>query len=408
MSDVKITIGNGNLGRASQSLDGVCALIGTGVSVSGKFALGDVLALRSIADAENLGITAAYDTTNKSLLHAHISAFYANAGEGAELYVMPVANTVTMAQMLDKTLTHAPVLLDGLKGRVRMLAISRTPATAYSAEAVNQFDPDVWAAAAKAQELYASEFLLHRPIQIFIEGRGFAGTAASAKDLRNASTGLNANRVSIVCGADNAISALFTEALTYAAVTVPLGRAAAIPVQRNIGRVKDGAIALTGEAGMSDGTKLSTFTGVELAALDTFGYVFVIQRDGKAGYFLNNDHCACKIDDDYAYIHRGRPIDKAARIVRETYLEELLDDVEVDAGTGKLAASVVKHYQRAGEKAIEVNMLAGGEISGVSVFVDPDQNILSTDQITTVMRIVPKGMVNAIEVLLSYSNPSSN
>lgn len=330
MNDVTITIGNGNLGRASQVLDGVSALIGTGVSVADKFALGDHLALRSIADAENLGITEAYDTANKSLLWHHIAAFYANAGEGAELYVLVVANTVTMTQMLDKTGAHAPALLDALKGRIRMLAISRTPASTYVVIPSSQFDPDVWTAAAKAQELYASEFALHRPIQIFIEGRAFDGIAANAKDLRNAATGLNANRVSIVCGADNPVSNLFAEAADYAAVTVFMGRKAAIPVQRNAGRVKDGPIVLTGEAGMSDNAKLSTLTGVDLAALDTFGYIFFIQRDGKSGYYINNDHCACVISDDYAYVHRGRPIDKAARLVRQTYLEELLDDVEVD------------------------------------------------------------------------------
>ncbi len=405
MNDVKVTIGNGNLGRASQNLDGVAALIGSGVSVVDKFALGDVLALRSLADAVNLGITGAYDTANKSLLYHHIKHFYDNAGEGAELYVMPVANTVTMDNMCDVTMTHAPALLDKLKGRVRLLIITRVPQTAYAPTYTGQFDPDVFAAATKAQALYASEFLKHRPVQIFIEGRAFQGTAASAKDLRHASTGLNANRVTVFCGADNSVSLLYTEANKYAAVSAFAGRVAAIAVQRNAGRVKDGAIALAGEAGLSSGTKISAFTGTDLDALDGFGYTFIIQRDGKTGYFFNNDHCACKISDDMAHVHRGRPIDKAARLVRETYLEELLDDVEVDATTGKLAASVIKHYQRLAEKSVEINMKANGEISGVSLFVDPAQNILSTDKIVTVMRIVPKGMVNAIEVLLSYSNP---
>lgn len=407
-SDVNIIIGNGNLGRPSQDLDGVCALIGTGVSVSGKFALGDILAFRSVADAVNLGIDADYDTTNKSLLYHHISAFYANAGEGAELYLMPVANTVIMKDMCDITKTHAPVLLEQLKGRIRMLAISRTPPSAYAPTYSGQFDPDIWDAAAKAQELYDDEFAKHRPIQIFIEGRAFQGTAASAKDLRNASTGLNANRVSIIAGQDNAVSTLFSEAELYAAVTVAMGRASAIQVQRNIGRVKDGAIIITGSAGLSSGDVLSTFSNADLETLDSLGYIFMQTRDGKSGYFMNNDHCACPLTDDYCYIHRGRPMDKAARIIRETYIEELLDDVNVDAASGKLAPSVIKHYQRAAEKAIEVNMLSKGEISGVTVSVDPDQNILSTDILTTVVRIVPKGMVNAIEVYLSYSNPLSN
>jgi len=401
MKDVTIIIGNGNLGRASAVLDGVTALVASGVAVADKFALGDVLALRSVADAENLGITAAYDLANKVLLHQHIADFYANAGEGAELYVMPVVNTVTMEDMADITKTYAPVLLDTLKGRVRQLIITRVPPADYAPVFANQFDPDVWAAITKAQALYASEFTKHRPIQILVEGRGFQGTAATAKDLRT----LAANRVSVVICQVAEVAAKDARFADYAAVCLAAGRLAAIPVQRNIGRVKDSDVTVNGEAAFSDGTKLSAMSQASIDALDGFGYIFLIERDGKAGYFFNNDHTACPLTDDYAYIHRGRPIDKAARLVRQVYLEELLDDIEVDPVTGKMAAAVIKSYQRAGEKSIEINMLANGEVSGVRVFVDPDQNILSTDKVSTVMRIVPKGMANEFEVKLSYENP---
>jgi hypothetical protein len=406
MPDVKIILGNGNLGRASQTLDGVCVLIGSGVAIEGKFALGDTLAFRSLSDAEAKGIVASYDFANKVLLHQHIKDFFANAGDGAELYVMPVANTVTMEQMCDKTATNVARLLDSLKGRVRMVGVSRTPPSGYAPVYAGQFDPDVWNAAAKAQELFLSEFEKHRPVQFFIEGRDFQGDIASAKDLRNAITGLNANRASIVINQDFDVAALDVRFLKYASVGVAMGRAAAIPVQRNIGRVKDGSVVTGKNIGMSSHEELSHFTETDLASLDTLGYVYLRTRDGKSGLFFNNDHCACVISDDYAYIHRGRPIDKAARLVRETYLNELLDDIEVDAETGNLAPAVVKNYQRAAEKNIEINMLSKGEISGVSVFVDPSQNILSTDKINTVMRIVPKGMANEFEVLLSYENPS--
>lgn len=405
MPDVNVIIGNGNLGRASQSLDGVCALIGSGGAVEGKFALGAIIALKSLADAEAKGFSVFYDLLHKSLLYHHIRDFYRNAPEGTELYVMPVANTLLMAEMCDKTILYASSMLDRLKGRVRLLGVSRVPSEGYSPVYSGQFDPDVWNAAEKAQELYVSEFAKHRPLQIFIEGRGFQGDVASARDLRSANTGLNANRVSIVIAQDQDIASVDTAFLKYASVGIALGRAASIPVQRNIGRVKDGAISIGDNPGLSSGTGLSMYSESDLNDLDKLGYIFARTRDSKSGYYLNNDHCACPLSDDYAYIHRGRPIDKAARLVRETYLEELNDDIEVDATTGALAPAVVKNYQRAAEKNIEINMR--DEISGVSVFVDPDQNILSTDKINTVMRIVPKGMANAFEVLLSYENPSA-
>ena len=282
MKDVTIIIGNGNLGRASAVLDGVTALVASGVAVADKFALGDVLALRSVADAENLGITAAYDLANKVLLHQHIADFYANAGEGAELYVMPVVNTVTMEDMADITKTYAPVLLDTLKGRVRQLIITRVPPADYAPVFANQFDPDVWAAITKAQALYASEFTKHRPIQILVEGRGFQGTAATAKDLRT----LAANRVSVVICQVAEVAAKDARFADYAAVCLAAGRLAAIPVQRNIGRVKDSDVTVNGEAAFSDGTKLSAMSQASIDALDGFGYIFLIERDGKAGYSL--------------------------------------------------------------------------------------------------------------------------
>lgn len=398
---VNITLGNGNLGRASQTLDGVAALIGTGVAVEGKFALGDVLALNGLANAEAKGITAAYDLANKVLLWHHIRDFYANAGDGAELHVMPVANTMTFN---DITGTPCVDILAKLKGRVRLLALTLVPEDGYEAIIEYGFDSDVWMALG-VDNVIKIQFANHRPIQVLIEGRAFSGVAADARDLRDPE-GLNANRVSIVIGQDNDVALLDPAFLNYAAVGAALGRMAAIPVQRNIGRVKDRKLSIVGVAGLSSGEKLSEYSKTDFNVLDTKGYIFMQERDGKAGYFFNNDHCACKIEDDYAYIHRGRPIDKAARIIYQVYQEELLDDVEVDAETGKLAVSTVKHFQRTAEKAIEINMLANGEISGVEVYVDADQNILATDTIEVSLNIIPKGMVNAINVKLQYKNPS--
>ncbi len=39
--------------------------------------------------------------------------------------------------------------------------------------------------------------------------------------------------------------------------------------------------------------------------------------------------------------------------------------------------------------------------------VDPDQNVLSTDRIATVVRITPKGVARQIVATLTYSNPSA-
>lgn len=122
LPNVTVIESNGNLGLLPANEDGASGIIVTGVA--GSFALGDVLGpFTSLKEVEDIGIDAAYDTTNSVLAHRHISDFFEGAGQGTKLYVMVVASTVTMTQMCDKTLTHAnlstiPLLfLSGLKSR---------------------------------------------------------------------------------------------------------------------------------------------------------------------------------------------------------------------------------------------------------------------------------------------------
>lgn len=74
--DVKIIKTTGGLGRSKPTDDGVSGLITQGVAVVGGLQLGVAYELRSLKDLENLKVDAAYDTTNASKLHYHVSEFY--------------------------------------------------------------------------------------------------------------------------------------------------------------------------------------------------------------------------------------------------------------------------------------------------------------------------------------------
>jgi hypothetical protein len=142
LPNVIINQTNGNLGRVGVAEDGTSLLIGSGVAVSGKFALGDVLGpFTSIEDVETAGITALYDSTNDCLMHQHASDFYLGAGNGVKLYIMVVANTVTMTQMADKTLTHVAKALSQAEGAIKLVAISRIPDTIGTI--ADQFEADI-------------------------------------------------------------------------------------------------------------------------------------------------------------------------------------------------------------------------------------------------------------------------
>lgn len=404
-----VKLSNGNLGRTAPSEDGISALIASGVAVAGKFALGDILVLKSLKDAEALGIDKAYDTANTCLAWNHIKEFYEGAGDGTELRVMIVAKTVTLTQMADPAGNYAKKTLstgDG-KGKTRLLILTRCPDAAYVPVYTDQFEADIWNAGAAAKTLREQEFALHRPVSIFIEGRNFQGNATTSKNLRDAVAGLNANRVHIVISQDPDVAALGAHAAKYANVAYAAGVAAGLPVQRSIARVKNGPLKPK-KAALSNGALLSTFTDTQLDTLHDYGYIYMRNLDGKAGFYFNDDSAACPITDDYSGLARGRVMDKAARITRAVYLEELNDDIELDENTGRLAPSTIKHYQGEVEREINAQMTSNKEIVKVTAFVNPDQNVLSTDKIFTELNILPKGYSKNIESTLAYENPLNN
>jgi len=403
---VKIAYGNGNLGQKAASEDGICGIMVSGVAVAGKFALGDILTLYSLDDAKNLGIDAAYDTTNTCAAYQQIKEFYDEAPTGTQLYVMVVAKTVTMTQMCDKDLNYAAKLLSQTQGKIKHVGITRIPDGAYTPTYDDQFEQDLWDAVTKAKALRTYEEDHFRPVSFWLGGRNFQGAAATAKDLRDPLE-TNANCVSIVIGNDYNVAISAAHYNKYTSVGLALGKKAAGAVQENIGKVKKGKLKVVTKPGFSNGAAYESISETNLEVLANKGYIFLIKHPGKDGIFFNGDHTAAPVTDDYSSQSRRSAIDKAARITRLVYLEELLDDVELDPTTGKLSAGTIKAFQANVEEAINAQMTAAKEITKVTCFVDPDQDVLATNKIVVEVSIIPKGMTEEISVTLALDNPSN-
>lgn len=413
MAEVNVTLTNGNLGRVAASTDGVSGLIVTGVAVSGQFALGDVLGpFVSITEVEAKGINAAYDVTNTCCAHLQCQEFFDNAkqygAKGTKLYVMVAAKTVTMETMCDKTSTYVKKMLQHGEGAIKLVGISRVPDGGYTPAYTAQLEDDMWDAIVKLKELWTEQFGLNRPFDAFIEGRNWQGTVSSTQDLRNVSSGPNANRVSIVIGQSKEMNdhgGTVAACLLAASVGAALGSAAALSVQRSIARVKNGPV-FTSEAFTSDGEPLTDLTSVDIALIQSLqdkGYIFLRGRDGKPGLYWSCDANACPITDDYADKSRSRPIDKVVRIAAEVYMDDYEDDIALNPETGKMAVEVIKGFQERITVRVDQLMTSRGELSGFTAYCDPDQDVITDDEIDVELLPVPKGKVKAVNVTVGYS-----
>lgn len=387
---VKIQFLNGQLGTVGESPDGLMALICGASAVTGKFELNTVYPVTSMDDLVSFGVT----EVNNATLYKQVKEFYDEAESGTKLILYPVAANTKVTDLCDYTkLTEgfARDLITRQNGALRGIGVAgiNTGSTSVSN---NGLESDVFTALPKAQQLAewaTSE--LYAPLFFMLEGRNY-DASKELKDL----TGEKYNRVAVV------ISDTVSDS-KGACIGTLLGRISSIPVQRNIGRVKDGSLF---PLEMYIGTKKIEESGSTISTIFEKGYIVPRKHVGRTGYYFSDDQMACDPTDDYAHITNRRVIDKAYRICHDTMLEELLDEIDLNED-GTMQHAVVKSWQQTLENAINRKMTANGELSatdgeGCKVYINEKQNVVSTSRIELNLKVRPHGYARYIDVNIGF------
>lgn len=387
---VKIQFLNGQLGTVGESPDGLMALICGASAVTGKLELNTVYPVTSMDDLAALGVTEA----NNATLYKQVKEFYDEAESGTKLILYPVSANTKATLLCDYTNMaegFARDLITRQNGALRGIGVAgiNTGSTSVSNDGL---DSDVFTALPKAQQLAewaTSE--LYAPLFLVLEGRNY-DASKELKDL----TGEKYNRVAVV------ISDTVSDS-KGACVGTLLGRIASIPVQRNIGRVKNGSLF---PLEMYVGTKKIEESGSTISAIFEKGYIVPRKHVGRTGYYFSDDQMACDPTDDYAHLTNRRVIDKAYRICYDTMLDELLDEIDLNED-GTMQHAVVKSWQQTLENAINRKMTANGELSatdgeGCKVYINEKQNVVSTSRIELNLKVRPHGYARYIDVNIGF------
>ena len=407
LPNVSVVINNGALGQVAPSADGCLGIICTGAVVGSTFALETTYTITSLADIIAKGIVVG---TNPSILKI-FTDFYNNAPNGTKVYLRAVADTVTMEQMLTDTAgNYAKKLLLEAGGEIRGLIVSRRPISSYDpAPKTGDLDKDVALAATAAQTL-AADSSTTPPIFIIIEGRDFEYTGSSDSTLANLHSKTN-NRVGIMIGDTVTSTSTGTPSISRsnAAMGILAGRIASMPVQRNIGRVKDGpVVSSTNTFFIKD--KAVENNNALAGQLHDKGYITLRTFAGRTGYFFADDPLAVATTDDYSHLTARRTIDKAYRIAVASISDELNNEVSVN-DLGQVSVSYAKSLENKVENAIINSMTVNGELgndpqnqndTGVQCLVDQSISIVSTGKLAISLRIKPYGYARAIEINLGF------
>lgn len=393
---VKINIENGGLGRVATTSDGVAGLVIPAVATTG-LPLYTPKQIFTLKEAETLGLTQDFDTSQKIDAWKQIADFYSEAGNGAELWIMTYTYTKTMTELCDVNTTSNGVrkLLDAAMGTIRVFAIGRyiDPTKTYTPVVLGGMDNDSINALQKVNALALEYMAAYKPFVAIVDGRGWNGVIADLVDLKT----YTYPKASLLLGTN-------IVGKRSAAVGIALGRAAKIPVQRNIGRVKDGALNVLA-GGLTDGRDLLSFGEAQIQAIHDKGYLVFRNYTQLSGVYFVDDPTATTPSDDFQTVSNNRVIHKAITIAYRVYLNEVNDEVAITSD-GKINPASIAYLKQIIENALKINMLDTAEVSAVSVYIDSTQNVISTDQIQLVLRVTPVAYGKNIEISLGFQNPS--
>ncbi len=394
MGSVNITLANGQLGGRIQTHDGIMGLVLTGFSETGGYIIGTPILVTSMTDVAHAGITVG----NNPFAIKQLKEFYAQAGAGAQLYLMLTSTSITLNQMADiNNANGAKKLLDYAAGKIKVLGLLSDDANIASHGGTitisNGLNHDVYTGASNMQVMADSYFNAEKPFRAIIGGSSYTGVAA---DLTDETSGTTNNRTAILIG-DSVSGA-------SACVGLLLGLISSIPVQRKISRVRTGA--LTNTAAYVGTTTISAAGAGALGVIAEKGFITFTTYPNVSGFYFTGDPMLTATTDDYSMLARGRVIDKAHILAYTTFVQEVDDEVPVNSD-GTLDAGFCKWLSRQIINQINNTMTANKEISAVDCFIDPAQNILSTSQLNVVLKITPVGYASDIEISLGFENPNA-
>lgn len=407
-----VLINKGNIGaNAIANSDGISGLI-VAAPATGSLDNDTVATIYSVADAEDLGIDAAYDTANDVHFHRHISEFY-RMNPGQKLYIMSVAVATTMTTIVtDATGIYVKAMLEEAAGEIRQIAIAVHPSAAPIS--VDGMSEDVMDSIPLAQALYEWAEDNHMPCNFLLEGNHYSGPAASAADLRDI-TDVEAENVSVIIGQDYDYAETRTAGVLqkFADVGTALGVLSAADVAQNIGDnsafdISNALKSIWVTPGLSSHQKNTTVGTSALQVLENKGYIFGLKYVGLSGIRFNSDHVCTPIVIDAEgniNIHTiayGRTVDKARRQLRIALLPEVKTKKPIDPSTGKLPDGVIKYFKQIGDTVLS-DMQQRDEISGGEYYPDPESDLIVNKKLEGNFRVTPMGVIGSIEATINLN-----
>ena len=151
----------------------------------------------------------------------------------------------------------------------------------------------------------------------------------------------------------------------------------------------------------ANGTAYTAVSDGSIVNTENFGYNFVKKYIGIVGSYFTRPNTCIAATSDYTYVYNNRTIDKAIRSLRTFLLPSLASPLVVNAD-GTLSEDTIGYFNSLCDRALEV-MQREFELSAFSVTIDPSQDVLTDNELTIAVKLVPVGVADTITVNIGFA-----
>lgn len=378
-TEIKITRENGGIRYVAANNDGVSGMLVYIATIPTGFSSENIQEIRSLSDAETLGITSTSTDNHIKALHYHLSEAY-RLNNSLRLYLGIYSSGEDDEDTSEYDFAEISSLRRKANGEIRQVVVWAGEKE-YNKTDVRKLQEE----ATKAENEEMPLSIIYCP---------------KVSDVTQMESGVQSgNRNVSVCVGEDLENGISGVNVTMAGVV--LGILSKSKVNESIAWVKKFDTGIY-KAGLVDGRAYNELSQTEIASMEEKRLLFVKTYAGYSGVYMNDSYTMDESKSDYNTIERMRTMDKAVRGVREYMLPMVGAPVEIDAQSGKIDAAVVEMWKNEANRYLE-QMDRDEEISGYEVEIDSEQNVLSTSKIEIVIRQVPMGIARKIAIKMSYA-----
>jgi len=184
-------------------------------------------------------------------------------------------------------------------------------------------------------------------------------------------------------------------------------RVAKIPLQRDPGRVRDGALPGVSSISHDERTAAIAFHDLGVTTTRTFTPV---ADSGTPGFYLSGIRGKVALTSDFRDLPNRRVLDRACTIAYVAALQWLNEELDTNAAPGTVeapAGSLTDPQARSIEDDINAKLSAGlvakDYAQAASVVVNRTNDVSTTEEIQLDVRVRPKGYARTITVTVGFS-----